>query len=50
MRSSTGLPPALNILSRGFEDHEKNFFCLGERSPTQSDEKCDESKAHTKSQ
>ena len=49
MRSSTGKPPELEILSRGFEDYG-NFFCLGERSPTQSDEKCDESKAHTKSQ
>ena len=45
MRSSTGLPPALKVLSRGFKDHDKKF-CLGERSPTQSDE----SKAHTKSQ
>ena len=49
MRSSTGLPPALNILSRVFEDNEI-FVCLWERSPTQSDEKCVESKAHTKSQ
>ena len=48
MRSSTGEPPTLKILSRGFEDHEKK--CLRERFPTQSDEKCDESKAHTNSQ
>ena len=49
MRSSSGLPPALKVLSRGFEDHDKKV-CLGERSPTQSDEKSVESKAHTKSQ
>ena len=49
MRSSTGLPPALIVFSRGFEDHDIKI-CLGERSPTSSDEKCDESKAHTKSQ